>query len=33
MALTALSGGMEQLRTAFNRDAGRVRLLVLTSPT
>jgi len=33
MALTVLRGGFEPLREAFNRDAGCVRVLVLTSPT
>ena len=33
MALTVLTGGIEPLREAFNRDADKTRLLVLTSPT
>jgi hypothetical protein len=28
-----LGAGAEELRTAFNADAGRVRLVVLVSPT
>ncbi|MBI4571627.1 MAG: hypothetical protein HY723_06715 [Chloroflexi bacterium] len=31
--LTVLPGGIEALRQAFNRDAGHVRVLMLTSPT
>ena len=33
MTLTVLSGGIEPLRAAFDRDVGMTRLLVLTSPT
>ncbi len=33
MMLTVLAGDSGHLRDAFNRDADRARLLVLTSPT
>jgi hypothetical protein len=33
MNLTVLLGGIEELRSAFNADVGKVRLLILTSPT
>jgi len=33
MQVTTLTSGPEPLRAAFERDAGHVRVLVLTSPT
>ena len=31
--VTTLSAGSEELKAAFNRDAGKVRLVLLLSPT
>jgi len=33
MRITTLAGRIEPLRVAFNADVGKVRLLILTSPT
>ncbi len=33
LPLTALSNDLEPLRTEFNKDAGKVRLLLLVDPT
>ena len=33
LPLTVLSNDLEPLRTEFNKDAGKVRLLLLVDPT